>query len=668
MTTNTLTKVSIVAVAAIAAYLAVGAFLAHAEAAPTITTTIRDSSTAENVISTAAIGASVHDVAQVASSTGQTAPQGKVDFNVYPNLTCTSATSSSQNGVPLVNGFATSSAVTVGASGLAFKVHFISSEAGTLSADGPCEPLTATSNTATVATALSSGTITAGTSAHDTATLSGVTANAGGTLTYSVYTDASCHTPFSGAGNVNVTNGSVPNSNDVAFPNAGTYYWQAVYHGDVNNNAATSTCGSENLSVLATQTNSPTISTNLSNSTVTAGALVHDSATLSGQTANAGGSVTYKVFTDNACNTLFGNAGSQTVTNGVVPDSAPFQFNTVGTYYWQAVYGGDANNHIATSTCGSEVLTVQAAQGKNSPTLSTTLSTTSSTIVPGFTIHDSATLNGETANAGGTASYKVYTNNSCSALFANAGDVTVTNGVVPDSSGVALNSVGTYYWQVVYHGDANNNAATSTCTSEVLTVANPGTNTTGNGTFSGQVFNDKNDNGVMDAGEGGLAGFKVHLYNSANFHGFAYDPVFKTAVTDANGNYSFIGLADGTYSVEQVLKSGWKQTTDDYTSVTISGGSGQSGLNFGDVVGPKGKQHGHGTEKSHHGRNHDGKKCDGDDDADDVGCTSTSTDHTASSTHKWIFNVNVNGNHDNGLHFGWLIGKGNQGKGKHGDN
>jgi hypothetical protein len=392
---------------------------------------------------------------------------------------------------------------------------------------------------------------------------------------------------------------------------------------------------------------------------------------LSGETATAGGLVTYTVYSDNGCHTLYGNAGTGSVTNGTVQNSPNFVFNTPGTYYWQAVYGGDANNNIATSTCGSEVLSVVSTPSKNSPTISTTLSTTSSTVVTGSSISDSVNLTGETSAAGGTVAYSVYSNNSCTTLFANAGTVNVTNGSVPNSNAVAFNTPSTYYWRAVYSGDANNNPVTSGCTSEVITVANSGTTggTTGNGTLSGQVFNDKNDNGVQDVGETGMAGFKVHLYQSASFNNFKYDPVYKTATTDASGNYSFAGLADGTYSVEQVLKNGWKQTSDDYTSVTVSGGNGQNSLNFGDVVGPQQKERGHGTEKSHHGKNKDdngnsgkGKKCDGDNDADDVGCTSSSTT-VSTSTHGWFFNINID--NSKGIHLGWLIGKGNQGKDKH---
>src|SRR5262249_36506404 len=43
--------------------------------------------------------------------------------------------------------------------------------------------------------------------------------------------------------------------------------------------------------------------------------------------------------------------------------------------------------------------------------------------------------------------------------------------VVPDSNGVQFNQAGTFFWQAVYSGDANNNGATSACQSETLVIA-----------------------------------------------------------------------------------------------------------------------------------------------------------------------------------------------------
>jgi hypothetical protein len=102
------------------------------------------------------------------------------------------------------------------------------------------------------------------------------------------------------------------------------------------------------------------------------GATVHDSATLSGATADAGGTVTYTVYTDSACSQGAQSAGTKTVTNGVVPDSDAITFNTAGDFYWQAVYSGDVNNDGASSTCTEEHLVVSnPVTSKITPTQTT---------------------------------------------------------------------------------------------------------------------------------------------------------------------------------------------------------------------------------------------------------------------------------------------------------
>jgi hypothetical protein len=129
------------------------------------------------------------------------------------------------------------------------------------------------------------------------------------------------------------------------------------------------------------------------------------------------------------------------------------------------------------------------AVNKASPTLSTLLS--SDSIAVGNTVSDSATLTGS-FQAGGSVTYSVFTNNICAAPGKIASIVTVTGGLVPDSRLVTFNSTGSFSFQAVYSGDANNNANISSC--EPLTVTSP-TGTAVLLTFSG--FNlDDFDNGV----------------------------------------------------------------------------------------------------------------------------------------------------------------------------
>ena len=89
------------------------------------------------------------------------------------------------------------------------------------------------------------------------------------------------------------------------------------------------------------------------------GTAVWDEAELEGVNFNtATGTVTYTVYSDENCTTLYANAGTKTVTAGIVPHSDPITFNQVGTYHWKAAYSGDETHNPVVSRCGDEILTV----------------------------------------------------------------------------------------------------------------------------------------------------------------------------------------------------------------------------------------------------------------------------------------------------------------------
>jgi hypothetical protein len=213
---------------------------------------------------------------------------------------------------------------------------------------------------------------------------------------------------------------------------------------------------------------SPSIATTLSAETITVGGTVHDSATLTRATANAGGTVAYKVYANATCDSLDPiDAGTKTVTNGVVPDSDPVTFNTAGDYYWQAVYSGDANNNAATSVCTSEHLVV-AKQN--------TAMTTAQNLIP----NDDANLSGATSTAGGTITFELFSPNdaTCSGTPAYTQTVNVSGpGTYSTTNTTFIASTeGTWRWQVSYSGDANNEASTSACGVEQFTIDNDTTN------------------------------------------------------------------------------------------------------------------------------------------------------------------------------------------------
>ena len=187
------------------------------------------------------------------------------------------------------------------------------------------------------------------------------------------------------------------------------------------------------------------------------------------------------------------SSGAVTTTNAsdllFAPGASSATVNQAGTGYTtrSTAYGNRTQDRLVAAT-GSyagtakqngsswvmQLVAFRVARGQASPTISTTLS--ASSIGLGGTANDTSVLSGAGASTGtATVTYSYYTNNTCTVGQVNLAPVTVgTTGSVPNSSTVTFTSAGTYYWQAVYSGDANNNGASSPCTAannEQLTVS-----------------------------------------------------------------------------------------------------------------------------------------------------------------------------------------------------
>ncbi len=301
--------------------------------------------------------------------------------------------------------------------------------------------------------------IMAGTAVHDSAIISGGSGVYTGTVTYRLFTGSTCAGTGTIVGSpVTVINGVAPNSAPQTFDTVGSFSWNALYSGDANNGPALSDC-----EPLTVNKASPTLTTFLLFNPITRGGSTADSATLTNG-AQAGGTVTYNFFIGSSCSGTATPIGSPVaVTSGVVPNSASQTFDAVGLFSWNAVYSGDANNGGATSVC--EPLTVNKA----SPAIATSL--LSNPITVGGSVTDSATLT-NSFQAGGTVTYSFFTDLTCSGTGTIVGSpVTVTNSVVPDSASQTFSIAGSFSWNAVYSGDANNNGANSPC--EPLAVNPP---------------------------------------------------------------------------------------------------------------------------------------------------------------------------------------------------
>jgi hypothetical protein len=273
-------------------------------------------------------------------------------------------------------------------------------------------------------------------------------------------------------------------------------------------------------------TNCAALTTNATPS-ATLGNPISDTAHLTDVPANAGGSITFKAYSDSSCSTL-------EFTSNAIPVNGPGDYTSnnftptaAGTYYWTASYTGDANTNTKgiSSSCGDA--NESSVVGKNSPSITTTLS--DDTIAVGDSIHDSATLSGASANAGGTVTYTVYTDSSCSQGARDAGTKTVTNGTVPDSNTLQFDDRGDFYWQASYSGDINNGAATSVCTSEHLVVGKaPSTLDTAQSFYP-------NDEATLSATAGGAPTGNVTftLFDNSSCTG---TPLYGPVSDDLDGN------------------------------------------------------------------------------------------------------------------------------------
>ena len=226
-------------------------------------------------------------------------------------------------------------------------------------------------NPITVATTLAGGgqsgssiSVVQGTAVTDTASLSGAGASlASGSVTYTVYSNPECTSVAVAGMSATVSGASAAASPAISSLTPGKYYWQASYSGDVNNQAATSVCGTagEVLTVLAPTTTTTAQSAggvSGSSLTVPRGTSVADHAHIAGSLApSATGTVTYVLYKDSKCTVPAAAGSSVSVAAGAAGPSAAIKPG-VGTYYWKATYSGDGANAGSASACGSEVLVV----------------------------------------------------------------------------------------------------------------------------------------------------------------------------------------------------------------------------------------------------------------------------------------------------------------------
>ena len=106
-----------------------------------------------------------------------------------------------------------------------------------------------------------------------------------------------------------------------------------------------------------------------------------------------------------------------------------------------------------------------------------------------------------------------------------------------------------------------------------------GTPTTG-ATISGSIFNDIDSDKIRDSGEAGIANWRVFLDADGDN---TFDSGEKNVLSDSSGNYTFTGLAAGTYNVrvQPITTNVWTRTTAWPSAFSLASGQTKSGVLFG---------------------------------------------------------------------------------------
>jgi hypothetical protein len=442
----------------------------------TVSTTVDNAVTTNAWDNTEVTGASAYDSATVTGSSGT--PSGTLVYSRFANLTCTGVAATTQT-VTLAAGVVPHSTATpaLGAGSYSFRGAY-SGNSNYAAATGACEPFTVQTASASPGTVVFdqrsnapwTGNETAGAEAYDTATLTGVAGfTPTGSVTYSFFANAACTGPAVTTTPATVTGGLVSNAATTAGLAAGAYSYIAAYSGNADYAASSAAC--EPFSVLRTQTGVGIVVDNGTthvawDGTETAGAVADATSTINvvGGFTPAG-TVSYAFYDNGTCAGAAAATSVRTLSGGVVPNSAVTAALGAGPYSYQGTYSGDANYLPETSGCASFSVTQSPSSlgtvvddaGTNAPWAGTE--------TVGATAYDTATVASVAGiTPAGTVTYHYFTNGTCTGTPSGLDTVTLSGGLVPNSSPTNALASGLHGYNASYSGDGNYQASTANCT------------------------------------------------------------------------------------------------------------------------------------------------------------------------------------------------------------
>src|SRR5262249_32404586 len=135
-------------------------------------------------------------------------------------------------------------------------------------------------------------------------------------------------------------------------------------------------------------------------------------------------------------------------------------------------------------------------------------------------------------------------------------------------------------YQGTYPVNGGNSFVQDSTFEEWSVAKNPGGGPGGTATISGSKLGDLDGNLATTNDQTFLPGWTIYI-DSDGDNKLTAGEVFTT--TDANGDYSFTGLAAGTYVIREVVQDGWTQLAplnpDEFT-ITVTANGASSGNNF----------------------------------------------------------------------------------------
>jgi hypothetical protein len=176
--------------------------------------------------------------------------------------------------------------------------------------------------------------------------------------------------------------------------------------------------------------------------------------------------------------------------------------------------GGSEDHQLATSSIvfTPSIATVIINNATNK-------SVTGGTVTLGATVHDTATMEGQSSNAAGTVKYERFTTINCTGTSVNQ-DVTVSEGKVPNSANFTPTVAGSYSYKAIYegtNGPPQNLPAESPCEPLTVNLVTPAikTKATTPVTIGNPIKDTATLSGLVDPTGTGKVTFKLYETNNA---------------------------------------------------------------------------------------------------------------------------------------------------------